>query len=866
MVDRECHHRAMDGPAPIAAPVPPPLPSSPLPTADLPSAASIVVIGAGIVGASTAYHLVKRGWRDVVLVDQGPIPATGGSTTHAPGGVFATNYARSMTRLALETVDLMASLDDDGAPCFYPVGTIELARTPERWEDHRRKLGVAASFGVPGARLLDPEETRALVPLIDPGEILGAYHVPIDGIAKPMRTVRAMLRAATGTAADALRLVPETRVTGFDIADGRVRGVHTTRGSVSTPLVVVAGGIWGPLLGELLGVAIPLIPCEHLYTITSPLASLAGETREVVHPMVRDQDRAMYYRQHADRYAVGSYQHTPLLVEPRAIRAHGSPAPAGTPSANMHGEAHDMPSLQPWPAEHFEPAWADARRLMPELATARLDYTLDGMFSFTPDGFPVLGEATSVRGAWVAEAVWLTHGGGVGRLMADWITDGEPGFDTHEMHIDRFETVQTSRAYVRARGARNYDEVYDLVHPLQPLGVARPLRVAPFHERLEELGAVFFEGKGFERAQWFETNRPDPSAARSGWAAQCWSASAATEHRAARERVAIFDLTSLTRAVVEGPDAEAFLQRMAASDLAGPVGSVVYTVLCTPAGGVRSDVTATRLAADRYQLGCNGPQDIAYLRRERRDDERVWITETTTGTTAVLVTGPAARALLQDVSPDDLSDAGFPYLTARPMEIDDVPVLAQRISYAGELGWELYTEAALGRRLWDVLWRAGHAHGLVPAGRAAYDGLRMEKGYRSWGLDMTEEDDPYEAGLGFTVRLGKGDFVGRDALAARKAAGRSRALAWAWLDDPADVVLGKEPVRAVGVGRDDEVVGYVRSAAYGYSVGHDLVSVMLPVGLAVPGTALTIEWFGRRLAATVVKDPVWDPTGERIRS
>ena len=834
----------------------------PLPVLEeAPPQASLVVIGAGIVGASVAYHLARRGWRDVLVVDQGPMPLTGGSTTHAPGGVFATNYSRAMTRLALETVELMTALDDDGEPCFHPVGTIELARSAERWADHRRKLGVARSWGVPGARIIGPEETRELVPLIDPGEIRGAYHVPVDGVAKPARTVRAMLRAATSEGA--VHLLPETRVTGFDIERGMLRGVQTSRGDVRAEQVVVCAGIWGPLLGELLGTAIPLIPCEHLYTITTPLPSLAGETREVVHPMVRDQDRAMYYRQHADRYAVGSYQHDPLLVEASEIRPHGSPPTPGTPATNMHGEAHDMPSLRPWRPDHFEPAWRDALRLMPELARTSIDFRLDGMFSFTPDGFPVMGPSSVVRGAWIAEAVWLTHGGGVGRVMADWITDGDPGFDIHEMDIERFEPVQRTRAYVRARGARNYDEVYDLVHPVQPLGVARPLRTPPFYEQLQELGAHLFEGKGWERAQWFDTNRPDPSARREGWAGMFWSASAATEHRATRERTGLFDLTSLTRAVVRGPDAEAFLQRVATNDLSKPVGSVVYSAVCNERGGIRSDITSTRLGDDHYQLGCNGPQDIAYLRRAAHPDERVWIEEVTAGTTAVLVTGPEARALLQSVSPDDLSNGAFPYMTARPIEIDDVPVLAQRISYAGELGWELYAEAAVGRRLWDVLWRAGGPFGLVAAGRAAYDGLRMEKGYRSWGLDMTEEDDPYEAGIGFTVRLGKGDFVGREALVARKAAGRRCALAWIGLDDPAHVVLGKEPVRLAG---GDDVVGYVRSAAYGYAVGRCLASAMLPVELAAPGTGLTIEWFGDRLPATVLSDPVWDPTGERIRA
>ena len=832
-------------------------------TTDIPADAPLVVIGAGIVGASIAYHLAERGWRDVVVVDQGAIPATGGSTSHAPGGVFVTNYSRAMTRLALETVDLMCALDIDGQPAFLPVGTLEVARTKERWQDHRRKLGAAQSWGVPGARIIDPEETRALIPLLDPGEILGAYHVPIDGIGKPLRFVAAALRR---TAAAGFRLVERTRVIGFDTAGGELRGVITDRGTIATPRAVVAGGIWGPLLGDLLHTPIPLTPCEHLYTITSPVADLdgVGPDVEATHPMMRDQDRAMYYRQHGDRYGVGSYQHDPLLVAPEAIRPYGSAAPDGVPGRNPHGEAGDMPSLTPWHEEEFEAAWRDARRLLPGLARTSVDYKLSGMFSFTPDGFPVMGPSPSVRGAWVAEAVWVTHAGGVGRVMADWITHGEPGFDVHEMDIDRFEPVQRTRSYVRTRGARNYDEVYDLIHPLQPLGVARPLRTPPFYEQLQELGAHFFEGKGYERAQWFDTNRPDPTAARSGWAAMFWSASAATEHRATRERTGLFDLTSLTKATVVGPDAEAFLQRVATNDLSGPVGSVVYSAVCDTRGGVRSDITFTRLAEDRYQLGCNGPQDIAYLRRIQRPDERVWVEETTAGSTAVLVSGPEARALLGSLSPQDLSNDAFPYMTARPIELDDVPVLAQRISYAGELGWELYCEAAMGRRLWDVLWRAGGPFGLTAAGRAAYDGLRMEKGYRSWGLDMTEEDDPYEAGIGFTVKLKKGDFVGREALEAKKAAGRSRGLAWIALDDPAHVVLGKEPVRVAGDG--SALVGYVRSAAYGYTIGRCLTSAMLPVDLVAPGTALTIEWFGDQLPATVVKDPVWDPTGERIRA
>ena len=320
----------------------PPAVADPVP---IPRSASLVIIGAGIVGASVAYHLVDRGWTDVVVVDAGPIPATGGSTTHAPGGVFATSYSRAMTGLALETVDLFSSLGTADQPCFFPVGTIEIARTPERWADHRRKLGVAEAWGVPGARIISPDDTRSLLPLLDVGEFLGAYHVPIDGIAKPLRAVGALLDRA---AAAGVTLVPRTSVVGFDIRAGQLHGVETDRGTIETPQTIVCAGIWGPLLGRMLRTPVPLAVCEHLYAITTPIDALAGETREVAHPMMRDQDRAMYYRQHADRYGVGTYEHTPLLVDPRDIRRHGTPAPAGTAGVNPHGEELDMPSLRPW--------------------------------------------------------------------------------------------------------------------------------------------------------------------------------------------------------------------------------------------------------------------------------------------------------------------------------------------------------------------------------------------------------------------------------------------------------------------------------------------------------------------------------------
>ncbi|OGO59553.1 MAG: hypothetical protein A2V85_06410 [Chloroflexi bacterium RBG_16_72_14] len=819
--------------------------------------ASLVIIGGGIVGASAAYHLAQRGWTDVVLVDQGSLPAAGGSTSHAPGGVFMTNASRAMTLLARETVDLLGSLSADGQPCFHPVGTVEVARTPARWLDLHRKLGYAESWGVT-AELLSPAGTRELVPVIDASRVLGSLHVTGDGVARPLRAVAALLASAQ---ANGVVVRPGSRVVGFEVVRGELRAVELEGGGrIETPRVLVCAGIWGPVLGDLLGVPVPLTPCEHQYAISGRLPSLVGETVDVRHPMMRDQDRAMYYRQHGDRYGVGSYQHAPMLVPPDQIRRHGTPG--SRLELNPHGEAADMPANTRWLPELFVAAWRDAGDLMPEIREAGAQYTLQGMFSFTPDGFPLVGESSRVRGAWIAEAVWVTHAGGVGRLVADWMTHGDPGIDVHELDLERFEPVQQTRAFVRARGARNYDEVYDIVHPLQPAGSARSLRTSPFQARLEDLGAVFFEGKGWERAQWFETNEPATDVARDGWAGQFWSPRIATEHRATRQRVGLFDLTSLTRAVVRGPDAETFLQWLVTGDVAVEPGTVVYTAMCTPAGGLLADATVTRLEVDRYQLGLNGAADIAHVRRSVTPGRRVVVDEVTTGTCAIGLWGPRARDVLGPLAADDdLSNVAFPYLRARTIEVGGVPVLAQRISYVGELGWELYAEAACGLRLWDELWKAGAAEGMVAAGRGAMDSLRLEKAYRSYGLDMGIEDDPYEAGIGSVVRLDKGDFAGRDALSERRAAGRARGLAMLAFDDPSAVVLGREPVRYEG-----RVVGFVRSAAYGYTVGRQLATVMLPAGLLAPGTPVEVRWFDRPMTAKVTAQPPVDPDGSRLRA
>ena len=812
--------------------------------------ARIIIIGAGIVGCSVAYHLARLGWREIVVLDQGPLPEAGGSTSHAPGLVFQTNASQTMCRLAQESVSLYNQLQLDGQPCFLPVGGMEVAATEARWIDLRRRIGHAASWGLEAA-LLSAQEAHARLPLLDTAAIYGAYYVPSDGLAKAARACAAMARITSHSGA--ATFYGNTPVTAIETAAGRVQAVVTPQGRIMTEHVLICAGIWGPRVGRMAGINVPLTPVEHQYVRTTPISALAGETHEATHPILRHQDRAMYFRQHGDSYGVGSYQHEPLLVAADAIR----------PVADWAAGRGPMPSVQPFSAEHFARPWRDAQALLPALAGAGFSSTMNGMFSFTPDGLPVLGESAITRGLWLAEAVWVTHGGGVGQAMAEWIVSGAPQIDLRECDMHRFEPHAYTPAYVRARGAQQYREVYDIIHPLQQIEQPRPLRTSPFYLRQCELGAAFFEGRGWERPQWYEANRSlldtMPLGERRGWAAQYWSPIAIAEQRIARERVAIFDMTSLTRAVVEGPDALALLQYLTTNQLDRPVGSVTYTAMCDLHGGIRSDVTVTRLAYDRFQLGLNGPADIAWLQMHLADHPRVSVREITAGTCCIGIWGPQARAVVQSLSDDDVSHAAFRYMTAREIAVGEVPVLAQRVSYIGELGWELYTTADYGLRLWDLLWAAGRPHGMVAAGRAAFDALRIEKGYRLWGNDMTSEHNPYEAGLGFTVKLDKGDFLGRDALLAIHERGIERKLCCLTLD-ATHVVLGKEPMR-IG----DRVVGYVSSAAYSATIDATIAYGYLPLDDAAIGTRVMIDYFGEQYPAEVVAEPLYDPQGVRVR-
>lgn len=820
----------------------------------------VVVIGAGIVGCSLADELTARGWTEVTVLDQGPLPAPGGSTSHAPGLVFRTGPSKTMTEFAAYTVEKFGSLEVDGLPCFHPVGGLEIATTEARWADLHRKAGLAASWGVRG-ELLSPQQCKELWPMLDETVLHGGFHTPDDGLARAVLACRAQIARAESRGA---RFLERHTVTGIEREDGRVTGVVTDRGTFPADHVVSAAGFWGPVIGAMAGVDVPLLPLAHQYATTEPLPELDGVNAprsEASKPILRFQDRDLYFREHHDRLGIGSYAHRPMPVDPFTVPAFD--------------EIPVMPSSLPFTEDDFAPSWQDSVGLLPALGASRVAEGFNGVFSFTPDGMPVLGESRELRGFWLAEAVWVTHSAGVAKAVAEWMTDGRPGIDIHECDLYRFEDAQRSPAYVADRGAQSFIEVYDVIHPLQPMEQPRPLRTSPFYPRQQELGAYFLEAGGWERPHWYEANAPLTEGLtlpeRDAWSARYWSPIAAAEARATRERVALYDMTPLRRLEVTGPGALAFLQRMTSNNLAKKPGAVTYTLLLDETGGIRSDLTVARLAPDRFQVGANSASDLDWLLRHA-PDEGVQVRDITSGTCCIGVWGPLARDLVQPLTRDDFSHEAFGYFRARQTHLGHVPVTAMRLSYVGELGWELYTTADLGLRLWDTLWEAGREHGVIAAGRSAFNSLRLEKGYRSWGHDMTTEHDPYEAGVGFAVRPAKGDFLGRDALEGRSEETAARKLSCLTLDDPEAVVLGKEPVYAptpdsarTGGAPTGLPAGYVTSAAYGYTLGRAIAYAWLPAAAAAPGTPVHIEYFGRKIPATVAREPLFDPQMERIR-
>ena len=814
------------------------------------SAPRVVVIGAGAVGCAVADELTERGWTDLTLVDRGPLFETGGSTSHAPGLVSRTSSSRMMQAFADQTIAKFAALEHPDGPCLIDVGALEIALDETRLAELHRRHGFTTSWGFEG-RMLTPSQCLADYPILDERLVLGGYRTSGEGVAKAIRAAETQARRAQDRGA---RLVGQTRVTGIAVQDGRVRAVDTDKGAIPADVVVLCAGVWGPILAAQLGLTLPMLPTEHQYVITTPLPALAAHrATDSALPILRHHDAGIYLRSHGDRLGIGSFNHVVRGIDPAALD-----------EAATRGEDA---LVRPFTAADFAQPFELARTLIPALREAQVERAFNGIFAFTPDGYPLIGPSPDVEGFWVAESSWISHSVGVARACVEWLVDGAPATAVHEADIARFAPIELRPSVWIPRAETAYREVYIVHHPADPHHQPRGLRHSPFHERETQLGAVFTDRAGWEAPRWYAVNEPAtddtvgegnaPDAGDlppfDGWARRWWSPAVVAEQRATRDRVGLFDMTTLPRLEVSGPGAASWLDRMLARRVVGrPVGSVVYTLLLDDRGRIRSDVTVARLADDRWHLGLNGPLDHAWLRSHLPTDGSVRLRDLADGTGSLGLWGPRARDVLAACTDADVTNAAFPYMTARELWVADVPVIALRISYAGELGWELLVSADRGPRLWDLLWAAGWGHGIAACGRVALNALRIEKAYRAWGTDMTAEHTPEAAGLSFAVdpdrRTGGG-------------AAQPRRLACLRLDDRSAVPTGGEPVFA-----GETCVGYVTSAEYGATANAVLALAWLDLDRARVDETLAIRYLGRAIAATVVREPVVDPTGQRLRA
>src|SRR6266702_556993 len=805
--------------------------------------ARAVIIGSGIAGSSIAYHLTERGWRDIVVLEQGPL--IGGTTSHAPGLVGQLRSSVSLTRMLMYSVALYKELQVDDEPGYAEVGSLRLASSKERMEEIKRQAGFARGVGL-AVELLSASEARRLFPMMSMDGVEGALYLPSDGSARAPILARAMANRAQQRGAT---FYPYTRITSIEVGNGRVQAINTSQGCISTEIVIVAAGVWSPRIARMIGISIPLIPMQHQYVITDPLPALSGDLSV---PNLRAPDKLFYLRQDGQCMVLGGYERNPIAFDVDSIPE----------SAN--------PTVQDFDPLRFASLFDGCVERVPAVKGVEFIKRVNGLESFTPDGEFILGESPDVRGFWAA-CGFCAHGvsgsGGVGKMIAEWIVEGEPGLDLWEMDIRRFGAYTASRRYISTRTHEIYSTYYDIFYPAQERSSARKLRLSPVYSRLEELGASFGEKAGWERPNWFASNEPlaegrgwpEPY----GWANRYYSPAIGVEHQATRERVAMFDETSFSKLEVLGPGAAAFLQRITDNQMDQPVGTITYTQMLNSRGGIECDLTVTRLANDRFQIITRtafGIHDLSWIRSQMPTDGSVYVNDITSSRCCLGVWGPRARELVQQVSENDFSNEAFPYLTAQQVTIGDIPALALRVTYVGELGWEIYAPVEYGLKLWDTLWTAGQSLGMVAAGYRAIESLRLEKGYRYWSADIHSEYNPYEAGLGFAVKLKKGDFIGREALEGIKAEGVTRKLCCLVVDDPRAVALGGEPLLD-----GERVLGRVTSGGYGYSVHQSIAYGYLPVPYAIPGTQVEVQLFGTRYGATVMKEPLYDPKNEKIK-
>ncbi|MEV4511331.1 FAD-dependent oxidoreductase [Dactylosporangium sp. NPDC049525] len=806
---------------------------------ELPAASRVVVIGGGVAGCSVAYHLARLGWTDVVLLEQHEL--TEGTTWHSAGFVGQLRSTVSQTRMIMYSSGLYAELRELTGldPGWRGVGGLRLATTPARVEELRRQVSSATTYGLE-LDLLTPAETKDRLPLLNVDDVLAAGWLPGDGWLEPAQLAAAL---ATGATALGVRIVTGVRVTGVETAGGRVSAVVTTAGRIATEVVVDAAGAAAGHVGRLAGVDVPIVPIKHQYVVTEALPG-SGSTVDI--PTVRDPDRIVYFRgapSPEGGLLVGGYVRDPALWD--------DPAPLSVARTVFE------PDL-----DKFAESWGNARHRVPALQTLGMDRVVHGPEAFTPDGEFLLGE-TAVAGFWVA-AGFCVHGlaaaGGVGKVIAEWIVDGTPEWDVSTMDVRRFGAHAASRTWAATKALDGYSRYYDIVYPGQEWTAGRPLRRSPVWPRLAGLDAALGEKAGWERANWFGVNAAgvvDVTAPR-GWAGRHWSPAIAAEVAATATAAGLFDQSSFAKLDVRGPGAVRLLQRLCANDVDRAVGTLTYTSMLNARGGVEADLTVTRLGEAHFRIvtsTASGVRDAAWIRRHAlATGADVTVDDVTSAHGCLCLWGPAARDILQPLTDASLSNVDFPFMRAQRLTVGPVPVLAQRVTFVGELGWELYAPAEYTLTLWDQLMEAGAPLGMRPGGYRAIDAMRLEKGYRVWGSDLTTDTDPISAGLGPFVDRSK-DFLGRDALTTPV-----RSLRCLVLDDPATVCLGGEPVRVDGV-----PCGRVTSGGFGYRVGASIAYAYLPAATAA-GTTVEVSVFDRWVSAVVRPEPLYDPKMLRVRA
>jgi 4-methylaminobutanoate oxidase (formaldehyde-forming) len=799
----------------------------------------VVIIGGGVGGASIAHHLAKLGESDVVLLDRNEL--TSGSTFHSAGLVGQLRSSVSLTRMMMDSVELYRTLDCGWVEC----GGIRLACTPEREQEVLRQVAWAKTFGL-SLELISAEQARELFPLMSTEGVRCASYLPSDGYLDPSLLTTAL---AAGAREGGCRVFTHARVNAIDVERGRVRGVQTEWGPIEAEVIVNAGGMFAAEVGRMAGVRVPIVPFAHEYLVTQPFRERApGEHL----PTLRDPDLLIYFREEGGGLVMGGYERESA---PWALDEHLRDA---IPT-DFNGRLLE----EDWP--RFEEIAANSSKRVPLMEEVTVTRLINGPEAFTPDNEFCLGES-EVRGFFVA-AGFCAHGlagaGGIGRVMAEWILQGEPSMDVWEMDIRRFGPHFRSPSYTLKRAKEVYETYYDIRYPGHERQAGRPLRTSSAYEWHVGHDASFGEKSGWERVNWYDSNASagEESLRPRGWAGMHWSPAIGAEHNATRERAGLFDESSFSKLEIAGPGAAEFLERLCDNHVARDVGAITYTQMLNSRGGIECDFTVTRVEEELFSIVTGtafGNHDLSWIRRHAPADGRVRCSDVTARWACFALWGPRAREILAPLTDDPLD---FPYMSMRELAVGDVPVRALRVTFVGELGWELYCPTEYGAGLWRTLWDAGREHGLVAGGYRAIDSLRLEKGYRVWAADITPDETPFECGLGFCVRK-DGGFVGAPALGVGSPAGPAkpeRRLRCLELEDPRSVALGNEPVRL-----DGEIVGRVTSGGFGYTVERSIAYAYMPTEVEV-GTAVEVDVFGEWIAAVLAREPLFDPNGERIR-